>query len=160
MSRHYVIIYLASRSISHNLFIDTPMVLMWAWGFVSAQVVQHTLAILLKDLEAAEQGVLDKSLIQELAKMGTNGAHPNNIHGELLTKYRNTHMPKQHSFMVPLKHSVLGVFSRSMDIILPHELFAALYEHYHAAWTMYICPSVESIKSFWKSVKGGAIHVV
>ena len=96
MSRHYVIISVTSRSIPPDLFIVTPMVLMWAWGFVSAQVVQHTLAIMLKDMEAAEQGLLDMSLIQELAKkMGTNGAHPNNVHGELLKKYKIINVESQ-----------------------------------------------------------------
>ena len=143
-----------------TIIIVTPMVLMWSWGFISGQVVQHTMSLLKRDLAADADGTLDWASIDRLADLGTGGTHPNNIHSELVKKYKNTGMPKLDRLLVPLRHSVLGSFTRCMDMILPHELFAALYHHYPVAFRNYVCPSTDAIKSFWDSVKGGVTHAV
>ena len=37
-------------------------------------------------------------------------------------------------------------------MILPHELFAAIYHNYKKAWTLRICPSSAELRKFWDSV--------
>ena len=47
-----------------------------------------------------------------------------------------------------------GNFVRSVGMLLPHEMFAAIYEFYPAMWKKFVCPSVDSIRAFWEAVRG------
>ena len=41
-------------------------------------------------------------------------------------------------------------------MILPHELFAAIYHCHKQVWVHRICPSGERLAQFWDAVKDGA----
>ncbi|HIF94878.1 MAG TPA: hypothetical protein EYQ60_17410 [Myxococcales bacterium] len=133
---------------------DTPTVMMWAWGVISPQILQHIMFLFIADIACAEQNRLNKKTVRRLAALGTEGRHGNNIHHELLNMMPETKMPKPHSFLTPLRHNVLGFINRGVDMILPHELFAALYHYYPQAWLDRICPSAETCRRFWGAVRG------
>jgi hypothetical protein len=40
-------------------------------------------------------------------------------------------------------------------MLLPHELFAAIYHGYREAFFSYLVPSMDRLKEFWKAVEGG-----
>ena len=63
-------------------------------------------------------------------------------------------LPTPHSFLAQLGHKLIGYVSRKVDMILPHELFAAIYHCYKKAWVNRICPSRARVEKFWESVNG------
>ena len=130
---------------------------MWACGLVSPQMVQHTMRLMLNDLNAHASGTLSMRMIEKLEGLGTHGAHPQNMHSQLVNFVHMPHMPKPHGFPVPLRHTQLGRFHKDMDMLLPHELFASIYHHYPSVWRSSICPSEFKLQSFWRAVQNG-IH--
>ena len=68
-----------------------------------------------------------------------------------------TAMPSAHNFPVDLFHSAAGYFSSSLDMVLPHELFAAIYHGYRSAFFEFLVPSMERLEEFWSSVKGALL---
>ena len=79
---------------------------------------------------------------------------PQNMHHQLVNSIGKHNLPTPHSFLAPLTHKVIGDFSRAVDMILPHELFAAIYHCYKKAWVNRICPSRARVEKFWESVNG------
>ena len=65
-------------------------------------------------------------------------------------------LPKLHDVLLPMVHNVLGMFRRKVPMMLPHELFAAIYKHYPDMWNNIIYGSAEHCKKFWHSVRKGA----
>lgn len=132
------------------------MVMLWAWGIISPQMLQHAMLLFERDVKRAAEGKLDCGLVETLAALGGRGVYANNMHRDLIRAMPCPQMPSPHSLPVPMKHSVLGLFHRDLHMLLPHELFSAIYKFYPWAWTNCICPSAESVKLFWRSVMGGA----
>ena len=130
--------------------------LMWSWGIVSPQTVQKLMALLLRDIQSAVDGNLDMTMVDALAGLGSSGTYPQNMHRSLMHSIGNHKLPTPHSFLAPFRHTVLGYFKRSADMILPHELFAAIYHCYKQVWVHRICPSGERLAEFWDAVKDGA----
>ena len=130
------------------------LVMLWAWGTISPQLLQHIMMLFMRDLDNAEQGMLKKDRVRKLSKLGTSGAHPNNMNHQLIDSLPATKMPSPHSFLAPLRHSILGYMHRAVDMILPHELFAAFYHHYPQAWQERVFHSTERCSRFWRSVQG------
>lgn len=158
----------------------TTPVMMWAWGFISPQVLQHTMklfkqdlsnkhnnknnkqkttertTIFKKDLAAATTGGgLDMKLVNDIAGIGADGESPQNMHRDLVRNMYSPQMPKLTVFEVPVSHKVLGSWDVDTDIILPHELFAALFCNFREAFHLYLCPSEALLDSFWSAVSGG-----
>ena len=59
--------------------------------------------------------------------------------------------------MVPLVHKVLGSMPKDVPMVLPHELFASIYNNYKEQFFTYIVPSIDTLESFWRAVKGTPI---
>ena len=57
--------------------------------------------------------------------------------------------PKPADVSLPFK-APLG--DRTQSLLLPHEMFASIYEHYPHAWTQNIIPDEETLGTFWDSV--------
>jgi hypothetical protein len=94
-------------------------------------------------------------LLDIVAKLGDSGSLSGNVYRDLLRRLPKSGMPTPHKFMVPLVHSVFGFMDQSMDMILPHELFACIYHNYPHAFWKYIIPSSTALLEFWDAVKGG-----
>ena len=90
------------------------MVMMWAWGTVSPQMVQHIMQLFCKDLEAASGAGLSMEMVNFLAEIGSSGDHPNNMNRDLMMNLGKHPMPRLHNFSVPLKHSALAVVNQHM----------------------------------------------
>ena len=128
--------------------------MLWAWGLISPQLIQKLMTLFKQDLENAEHDDLDMTMVNELAGLGSSGDYPQNMHRSLMNSIGKHNLPTPHSFLAPLTHKVLGHFSRSVDMILPHELFSSVYHCYKAAWVDRICPSSARVEKFWDAVNG------
>ena len=129
--------------------------MMSLWGVVSAQVLQKVMELCLIDLQNHKDGTLDVGLIQDLAKMGSHGLHPSNVWRDFMQALPPPKLPALHELKTPMKHNVLGLFWKPTYMLLPHELFAAIYHRFPAMWSASIF-TVEKCRSFWNGVKGGA----
>ena len=118
-------------------------------------MLQRIMALFLVDLQAAADGSLDITKVQDFANLGYGGRHPQHMNKQLTDSLRGHQLPSPHNFMVPLRHTVLGYFYRALDMVLPHELFAAIFHFYPAAWISSICPGPETVQKFWRSVQNG-----
>jgi len=128
--------------------------MLWVWGVFSPQLLQELTDLLDVDLDRAANGTLDRTLITQLAGMGTKGRHPQNMNGQLMNSMSKHFLPDPRNFLAPLSHNVLGWFRRAVNIILPHELFASIYHHYKEAWRLRVCPSEAVVSKFWRQVSG------
>jgi hypothetical protein len=132
-------------------------VMMWAWGIISPQVVQHLMALFVEDLTAAKAGDMSMELVEALRGLGAHGTVPGHCHRDLVKQFGldRTPMPKPHTFYVPLKHKILGIVDTAMDMLLPHELFSSLYHNYKDFFFSYVLPGFDVLESFWNAVQGG-----
>lgn len=126
--------------------------MMVLWGQISPQLMQKIMSLMEKDLEAAKNGTLNLTGIRKLAKLGSNGAHPNNIWRDL----RNI-LPKPKlqlaQVQIPMKHTTLGKFAASIPMLLPHTLFAALYEQFPDMFNKIVLGSTQQCRKFWRAVE-------
>ena len=130
------------------------MVLMCLWGHISPQVLQRVMDLFMVDLALHKADKLDLSSVEVLAGLGSHGEHPNNIWRDLKNRLPAPKLPSLHSFTIPYKHTVLGFLYLPTTIILPHELFAAMYHNMSHMWAECICPSKEVCRKFWNCVRG------
>lgn len=85
-----------------------------------------------------------------LAGLGTKGMHANNIHSELMAKIEHVpKIPKPFKAKVPLK----GFPESTQSMLLPHELFACIWESCKNVWNTAIVPSVDCVRKFWRSMR-------
>ena len=75
----------------------------WAWGQMSPQTVQHVASLAKKDMLSAGVENVPASL-QQLARLGTSGAFPNNCHRDLMAVVsRVSKLPPPLQVLMPLK---------------------------------------------------------
>ena len=108
------------------------------------------------DLENYKNGDLDIDLLKDLAKLGSHGVHANNVWRDLMNALPKPKLPSLHELRTPLKHPVLGLFFKPTYMLLPHELFAAIFHEFPAMWQSCIFTE-QKCRSFWNAVKGGAV---
>ncbi len=133
----------------------------WAWGGVSPQEVQHMMALFLLDLNISRvdnaSASLSMSFVERLASMGSHGAYPSNISRDInmIVAGGACHMPGPYSFRCPLKHSraELGVQYQNISMMLPHELFSAMYHHYPGAFRDKLVGPPDALQSFWRAMQ-------
>ena len=130
------------------------MVMMLLWGHISPQLLQKVMMLMKQDLKLMEQGLLDLNGIDKLAGLGTNGSHPNNVWRDMLAFLPKPKLPKLHLVQLPMKHTTLGKFCHSVPMLLPHTLFAAIYQHYPVMWEKIIYGSRRQCNAFWNAVSG------
>lgn len=99
----------------------------WSWGRMSAIEVQRIAS------RAMADGLVHPD-IATLAGLGTSGAYPNNVNQELQRKVNESKVDRA-LFEFNVKHKVRGFALRTIDVdhavILPHELFAIIFQEYH-----------------------------
>ena len=60
------------------------LVMLWAWGAISPQLLQHVMMLFLRDLDNAERGMVKKDRVRKLSKLGTSGQFPQNMNRDLI----------------------------------------------------------------------------
>ena len=131
------------------------LVLMCLWGQISPQILQKTMDLFMKDLDAHKENRLDTSGVKELASIGTWGAHANNVWRDFKNHLPALRLPQLHVFRIPFVHSVFGYMYKPTSMLLPHELFAAMFKSYPAMFKQCVYPGRDTCMRFWNSVKGG-----
>ena len=107
------------------------------------------------DLENYKNDTLEVDIIKDLGKLGSHGVYQNNVWRDLMEALPKPKLPALHELSTPMKHPVLGLFFKPTYMLLPHELFAAIFTYFPEMWTKSIY-TVEKCRSFWNSVRGGA----
>ena len=113
---------------------------MTLWGQISPQLCQKLAALALADFAAGVN--LEVGPLKKLAKLGTEGAHPENIWAGFIKLLPPMKLCKPFEFRCPYKTRMLGHFFRPAWMLLPHELFASIYNNYPEIWRTAVCPGV------------------
>ncbi|CAE8616927.1 unnamed protein product, partial [Polarella glacialis] len=115
----------------------------------SPQRVQHIAALACKDFAKDEPDWLAD--LEALASLGTHGAHANNIHRDLMAKMQA--LPRlPEPFHAKLKFAEpLGW--QDQGIMLPHEMFSAIYHKYPKTWRKSVLPSEHKLHEWWEHVE-------
>ena len=120
----------------------------FAWGGMSVQTVQKIASLALKDaLQIKSGGQL--SDLETLAKLGGTSSLSNNMHRDIMKKFN-------HFSSLPEGQDVGMVFKNSADdkvqkVMLPHELFSAIYNSYPQAWDKIMIPNNQKLVEFWNA---------
>ena len=130
------------------------MVMMVLWGLVSPQLLQKVMALYKADLELLEAGRLDVSGIHKMARLGCNGSHPEHTWRDLKRMLPAVKLPLPKVMLFPLKHTNLGRFAERLPLLLPHTLFAAIYNHFPEMWQRIVFPGALTCQRFWRAVSG------
>lgn len=117
--------------------------LLWDWsiGLISAAKVQRVCVLDWKDEQrllanlgvSAEQG---NSVLKSFANMGNKGNSPNHINNAIISWLGEADTPEAINVPVHMRiqrpnHTSDAVDVVDLPIMLPHEIFACLYEKYH-----------------------------
>ena len=129
------------------------MVMMVLWGHFTPQTLQKVMGLMSADLKLHKEGRLDVAAIDKLGGIGSNGSHPNNCWRDLRKLLPVPKLPKLHRLLLPMVHNTLGKFRASVPMLLPHALFAAIYEHYPLMWEKIIYGSRATCNKFRHSVR-------
>ena len=130
------------------------MVMMVLWGLITPQLLNKVMLLLVKDLELLEAGKLDVSGIHKMASLGSNGTLPNNCWRDLKAILPAVKLPSPKAMLFPLKHTNLGRFAERLPLLLPHTLFAAIYNHFPEMWQRIVFPGALTCQRFWRAVSG------
>ena len=130
------------------------MVMMVLWGHISPQLLQKIMQLFQEDLQLFKAGNLKVDGIDKLAGLGSKGMFPNNVWRDFKAILPKPRIPKLFQRQLPMKHTSLGKFVRSVPMLLPHTLFAAIYEHYPLMWEKIIYGSRLTCQKFWRAVEG------
>ncbi len=130
---------------SHSC-LATLLIEKWSWGEMSARLLQQIAVAAVED--GCGHGELER-----IASIGSRGQNPQNCHRDLVD--HRLQEPKiggaLSRIMVPLKVPPLRVKSCEQTILLPHALFASLFEHHPGAILERLCGGqYENVAAFWK----------
>ena len=130
------------------------MVMMVLWGLITPQLLNKVMLLLVKDLELLQAGKLDVSGIHKMARLGSNGNHPEHCWRDLKAILPAVKLPSPKLMLFPLKHTNLGRFAERLPLLLPHTLFAAIYNHFPEMWQRIVYPGALTCQRFWRAVSG------
>ena len=127
----------------------------WLWGRVPTEVVQRLGQAAVQDLSACGvegAGVGSKvfSELQCLASLGSSGSQPGNYYRDLTSKLTPSNWPEPYKVSVPMVHGEGHVW-KDFGVLLPHEVFAAIFHHYRSTWERCLCPGEAEADQFWRS---------
>ena len=126
----------------------------WAWGEISAQMVQKIASRAHADITCVREGTpIDLDPLATLSSLGGHGTYPNHCSGELHNKISGVHLsPLTLSKIWTTNVNGLHPTQREQPLILPHVLFADMYNKYPAAFAKRVCPSRERLLEFWDAM--------
>ena len=118
---------------------------MWAWGELSATKLQKLAAC------ATMDGSSHADVIK-LSQIGNSGAAPGNCHRDLSATLSASNLDKAASTIV-VKTPVRKMVTKTVEqkILLPHEVFACLWEHYREDFVSRLLGGGdEKVAEFWR----------
>lgn len=120
----------------------------WAWGDMSAPTIQTVAQAALED------GAHHRDL-RVLASLGSNGRLPGNAHRDLERKLAPNGLTEAVSkMMVTMRKPPAGLVRVEHPVLWPHEIFAAIFRHYPAAFqTRIIGGDPGVIGRFWDQME-------
>lgn len=125
---------------------------LFAWGEMSPQLLQRICSLACEDFERANKNPQVLADLSMLARIGSNGTHKNKRHADLMAKVEPvSHIPKPFKVIIPFKDP-LG--NSPQGILLPHEMFSALYHNYPETWRRSLVPNERALPKFWNNVAG------
>jgi len=139
--------------------LSTTLVEEFGWGFFNPQQLQKLSEFCKNDITAARNNALDASLLEDLAAIGADGGQPGNMARDLVRNLPATRLPDCKHHRIPVAHKVIGRGRPLLPFLYPHELFAAIYHNYPAAFSKAIAPPGEC-ERFWSEVSGGPGRVL
>ena len=129
------------------------VVMMVLWGEISPQLMRKVMHLFKDDLALFEDGCLDTDHIDKLARLGCYGQYPENVWSQFKALLPQPKLSNLTMVWLPLKHTTLGKITELVPLLLPHTLFASIYEHYPAMWQKILYPGAERCKEFWHAVR-------
>ena len=127
----------------------------WSWGHMSLPVMQQIA------MRAISDGA-DHPDLKALSSLGTSGLHPNNMHKELMNKLEP---PPIRNALTNIKvyfkkENVAAVIQADTSILLPHKLFATLFNEHREAFNEHILGgSLDNPKRFWAAMSDNAAYL-
>ena len=114
---------------------------LFAWGEMSAQRVQKLASLAMTDIEACMNGTEHLQDLRNMAKIGTHGHHQNKCYADLMRQCLDISIPRPFVATIPFVKPLNDQFQ---SLLLPHELFSAIYHSYKGAWRQSIYGSADS----------------
>ena len=110
---------------------------LWCWGTIPATIVQRIAEAVETDIGMAREGTLDDRGITKMASLGCHGKYTQNCYVELMRAIQCPLWQSVATFSVPLKQKLrsTAICFRDQAIILPHVLFACMYDEYREGFT-------------------------
>ena len=125
----------------------------WSWGLMPASKIQRINAACKADND--NRGLESHPEVCKLASLGSSGHNPQNCTRDLV-KHCLKHprlAEALSSFKVKLKLRALKIVQRRQRILLPHKLFALIYEHHRENFTQAILGgSADRVRQFWEKM--------
>ena len=108
------------------------------------------------DVELAQETTATFPNLVGMSNLGNKGKISGNVHRDFmaLCNKQQCCMPEPVVINMPFKIPK-GVFKQG--ILLPHEVFSALYNFYPEAFRKIICPSDDELQQFWDCQEGNAM---
>lgn len=119
----------------------------FAWGQIDAQLCQSIAAAAYKDACDMKEQRTTLGHLERMSTIGCGGRYPNKCYGELMER-----LPYQIKVPLPFVEKLpfkSPLNSLSQAFLLPHELFASIWEWYPNTWNKYILPSKQKLQQFW-----------
>ena len=125
---------------------------LFSWGEMSPQLVQKIASAAFQDAQALVAGQSNLQDLERIASIGSAGRYPNKCYADLLRAVPfKVSIPMATPCKLTFKES-LGDLTQ--HVLLPHELFAALFHAYPSIWRTSIMPNVERLEQFWEQNSG------
>jgi hypothetical protein len=129
----------------------TFLVTQFAWGTFSPQMVQEIAALAMQDFHEAKESNGKLYQLETLAKIGTAGKNSNHCHRDIMKAVEGTtKLPAALDVRLPFAGK-LGLQKQS--VLLPHEMFAAIFHEYPNTWNKAILPDGAKLHEFWTAME-------
>ncbi|CAL1161863.1 unnamed protein product [Cladocopium goreaui] len=112
----------------------------WAWGHISPQMAQQVASKACSDMQHAAPTPL-----QSLAKLG--GGYANKMSAALIANQKSK-LPQPFVVQLPYKKG-----NQMQKLLLPHELFASIYQHYYDTFQNVLVGPPGYLQEFWRTNK-------
>ena len=127
-------------------FLATFLITEFAWGRMSPAQLQRFADLAARDVE---QGVACLPQLKRLASIGCNGRLTNNMHRDLWRQLKSKpKTPPPTAITTPT-----ATTEAEADLLLPHTLFASMYEDYQDAFHNLLTPGgTSALQRFWSEL--------
>ena len=122
---------------------------MVAWGEISAQLAQEVAAAAYADALEMQEGSSTLQDLYNLSSIGSFGRYANKCYSEMMKRLpTQIKLPEVFEEFIPFKKPLNKLHQA---FLLPHELFAAIWQFYQATWHKFVAPSADRMRDFWNA---------